>query len=78
MTGEMSQGQPRAQTIVDERNQFRDMHAAPSAPRSDTTKDVSRRPGMTASELAKNAGANTNRKPPTTSQNMRAWYHIWW
>jgi hypothetical protein len=76
-SGGISQGQPRAQTIVDERNQVRDMHAAPGAPRSDMARNASRRPDMTASELAKNAGANTNRKPPTT-QNMRAWYHIWW
>jgi hypothetical protein len=53
------------------------MHATGSGPRSDTTKDL-RRSGMTAADLAKDAGANTNRKPPTTSQHTRAWYHIWW
>jgi hypothetical protein len=74
---ETPQGQSRAQTIVDERNQFHDMHATGSGPRSDTTKDL-RRSGMTAADLAKDAGANTNRKPPTTSQHTRAWYHIWW
>jgi len=75
--GQTSQGQPRAQTIVDERNEVRDSHAAASARRADANGNASRRPDMTAAGLAKNAGAN-NRKPPSTTQHMRAWYHYWW
>jgi len=74
--GEMLQG-PRAQTVVDERNRFHDMHAAGSASRPDTARNW-RQPGMSAADVAKNAGANTNRKPPTAAQHTRAWYHIWW
>jgi hypothetical protein len=74
--GENLQSRPRPQTVVDERNEVRGMHATTSAQRSNTIGTNGRRPGMSAADLAKN-NAGTNGKPPTP-QHTRAWYHIWW
>jgi len=71
-----SQTQPRAQTVVDQRNEARNMHAATSAQRTDTVGTAGRHPDMTADALAK-SNAGTNGKPPTP-QHTHAWYHIWW
>ena len=71
-----SQTQPRAQTVVDQRNEARNMHAATSAQRTDTIGTAGRHPDMTADALAK-SNAGTNGKPPTP-QHTHAWYHIWW
>lgn len=74
--GEASQAGPRAQTVVDQRNEVRDIHAGTSARRSDTIGTSGRHPDMTAAVLAKSS-AGTNGKPPTP-QHTHAWYHIWW